>query len=84
MKKNSEQQDRFLGILYECSEELSALAEKLEAEGRRWDSLTDAEIRLVEELDRRVKSVDLQLNESAKESRMSSSPVRTVRRGLRI
>ena len=42
MNTNSEQQDRFLEDLCACSEALSVLAERLEAEGRPWDARPSA------------------------------------------
>ena len=43
MVTNSEPQDRLLEELSVCSAALSAIAEKLEAEGRSLEALTDAE-----------------------------------------
>lgn len=84
MKKNSEQQDRFLEKLCECSEELSAFVERLEFEGRSWDVLTDAEIYQMEALDRRVRNINLQLDECIKETRLDDKPAVSVARGLRV
>lgn len=67
MKKNSEPQDRLLDELCACSAALSAIAEKLEAEGRPLDALTDAELRDVEALAQRVERCDRQLDECLKD-----------------
>ncbi len=77
MNTNSEQQDRFLEDLCACSEALSVLAERLEAEGRPWDALTDA-------IGRRVETVDRQLDECAKERRLEGEFAAPVARGLRV
>lgn len=66
MKKNSEPQDRLLDDLCACSGALSAIAEKLEAEGRPLDALTGAERRDVEALAQRVERCGLQLDECLK------------------
>ena len=50
MVTNSEPQDRLLEELSACSAALSAIAEKLEAEGRSLEALTDAEQREIEAL----------------------------------
>ncbi|WP_303236799.1 hypothetical protein [uncultured Bilophila sp.] len=84
MNTNSEQQDRFLEDLCACSEALSVLAERLEAEGRPWDALTDAERRQVEAIGRRVETVDRQLDECAKERRLDGEFAAPFTRGLRV
>ena len=53
MVTNSEPQDRLLEELSVCSAALSAIAEKLEAEGRSLEALTDAEQREIEALGKR-------------------------------
>lgn len=67
MKKNSEPQDRLLEDLCACSAALSAIVEKLEAEGRPLGALTDAERRDVEALAQRVERYDRQLDECLKD-----------------
>ena len=54
MVTNSEPQDRLLEELSACSAALSAIAERLEAEGRSLEALTDAEQREIEALGKRV------------------------------
>lgn len=82
--RNSEQQDRFLADLCVCSEELVAMVERLEAEGRPWDALTDAERRRVEAVDKRVETIDRQLDEWAKERRLEGEPPPPFVHGLRV
>lgn len=82
--RNSEQQDRFLEELCACSEELVVIAERLQAEGRSWDALTDAERRQVEAVGRRVETIDRQLDECAKERRPDGEPPTSVVRGIRV
>ncbi len=84
MNTNSEQQDRFLEDLCVCSKALSAIAERLNAEGRPWDALTDAERRQVEAVGRRVETIDRQLDECAKERRLDGEPPTPVARGIRV
>lgn len=84
MKKNSEPQDRLLDDLCACSAALSAIVERLEAEGRPWDALTDAEMREVETIGARVQNLDSQLDECAKEQRAESGPTMSTARGLRV
>ena len=84
MKKNSESQDRLLDDLCACSAALTAIAEGLEAEGRPWDALTDAEMRKVEAIGVRVQNLDRQLDECAKERRADGGSAMPVARGLRV
>ena len=62
MVTNSEPQDRLLEELSVCS------AEKLEAEGRSLEALTDAEQREIEALGKRVERCDRQLDECLKDT----------------
>lgn len=84
MNKNSEQQDRFLDALCECSQALSVIGERLEAEGRSWDALTDAEMRQVEAIGARVQNLNCQLDECAKERRADGGSAAPAARGLRV
>lgn len=84
MKKNSEPQDRLLDDLCACSAALSAIVEGLEAEGRSWDALTEAEMREVEAIGARVQNLDSQLDECAKGRRAESGPTISAARGLRV
>ena len=68
MVTNSEPQDRLLEELLVCSAALSTLAEKLEAEGRSLEALTDAEQREIEALGKRVERCDRQLDECLKDT----------------
>lgn len=68
MDRNSEPQDRLLEELCACSAALSAIAERIEAEGRSPDALTDAERREIDALGKRVERCGRQLDECLKDS----------------
>lgn len=86
MNKNSEQQDRFLEELCRYSEEVSLLREKLEQEGRTAEDLTEAESRRLQEIDKEVTTIGLQLDECLKEQRLGteSVDVELLLHGLRV
>lgn len=84
MGRNSEPQDRLLEELCACSASLSAIAERVEAEGRSPDALTDAERREVDALGKRVERCDRQLDECLKDSLSSGESSMPPSWGIRV
>lgn len=86
MKKNSEQQDRFLEDLCRYSEEVSLLREQLEREGRKAEDLTESELRHLLEIDKKVTVIGLQLDDCLKEQRLDAESVdaELLLHGLRV
>lgn len=79
-----EQQDYLLEQLFACSEELERLHEQMCAEGRSPEAMTAEERRQLQDIQHRVETYDLQLDEFRKEQRTAELSSARRLRGMRI
>lgn len=80
----TEQQDYLLEQLFACSEELERLHEQMCAEGRSPEVMTVEERQQLQDIQRRVETYDLQIDEFRKEQRTAELPSARRLRGMRI